>query len=148
MCINNNKTAPVGGISDGKEFDMEKFKTKKEFEEFARRDSPDVKRHIPKHIAEEALKEYSEIEELFNENQGKTFEGLYSVFRSKYGGNVFHFDCELFDIMPNRVSATIAKCNGKPVLLSHFDIDVGEGTRCRWECNYTVEELQDIIKGA
>lgn len=128
---------------------MEKFKTKKEFEEFARRDSPDVKRHIPKHIAEEALKEYSEIEELFNENQGKTFEGLYSVFRSKYGGNVFHFDCELFDIMPNRVAATIAKCNGVPVLLSHFDIDVSDNeNEIQWQCNYTVEELQDIIKGA
>ena len=104
--------------------------------------------YMPKHIAEEALKEYSEIEELFNENQGKTFEGLYSVFRSKYGGNVFHFDCELFDIMPNRVSATIAKCNGKPVLLSHFDIDVSDNeNEIQWQCDYTVEELQDIIKG-
>lgn len=104
--------------------------------------------YMPKHIAEEALKEYSEIEKLFNENQGKTFEGLYSVFRSKYGGNVFHFDCELFDIMPNRVSATIAKCNGKPTLLSHFDIDVSDNeNEIQWQCDYTVEELQDIIKG-
>ncbi len=117
-----------------------------EYDEIVERDISEHRR-MPKHIAEEALKEYSEIEKLFNKNQNKTFEGLYSVFRSNYGGNVFHFGCELFDIMPNRVSATIAKCNGKPVLLSHFDIEAGEGTRCRWACNYTVEELKDIIKG-
>lgn len=105
--------------------------------------------YMQKHIAEEALKEYSEIEELFNNNKEKTIEELYIVFSAKYSGNAFNYDGELFDIMPNRVAATIAKCNGKPVLLSHFDIDVSENENdIIWQCDYTVEELQDIIKGA
>ncbi len=102
--------------------------------------------YMPKHIAEEALKEYSEIEELFNENQGKTIDELYKIFRLHcYAHN---YDGALFDVMPNRVAATIADCNGVPVLLSHFDIDVSENeTEIQWQCDYTVEELQDIIKG-
>ena len=93
------------------------------------------------------MKEYSEIEKLFNENQGKTFKELYSVFRSKYGGNAFNYDGELFNIMPNRVVATIIDY-GKPTLLSHFDIDVSDNeNEIQWRCDYTVEELQDIIKG-
>ena len=103
---------------------------------------------MPKHIAEEALKEYSEIEKLFNENQGKTFEGLYSVFRSKYDSNVFDYDGERYIVMPDRVYATITEYNGEPVLLSHFDIDVSDNeNEVQWQCDYTVEELQDIIKG-
>ena len=104
--------------------------------------------YMPKHIAEEALKEDSEIEKLYTENINKTIEDLYSVFCSKYDSNVFKYDCELFDIMPNRVAATIAKCNGVPVLLSHFDINVSDNeNEIQWRCDYTVEELQNIIKG-
>mgnify|MGYP004511932477 CR=1 FL=1 len=101
--------------------------------------------YMPKHIAEAALKEYSEIEKLYTENINKTIEDLYSIFRSKYDNNVFDYDGESFIVMPDRVYATITEYNGVPVLLSHFDIEAGEGTRCRWACNYTVEELKDII---
>lgn len=104
---------------------------------------------MPKHIAEGALKEYNEIEKLFNNNKEKTIEELYIVFSAKYSDNAFNYDGELFDIMPNRVAATIAKCNGKPVLLSHFDIDISENENdIIWQYDYTVKELQDIIKGA
>lgn len=102
--------------------------------------------YMAKHIAEEAIKEYSEIEELFNENQGKTIDELYKIFRQHF--YTYHYDGELFDVMPNRVAATIAECNGVPFLLSHFDIDVSENkNEIQWQCDYTVEELQDIIKG-
>lgn len=104
--------------------------------------------YMPKHIAEEALKEYSEIEKLFNENQGKTIEELYIVFRAKFDDNAFNYDGELFDIMPNRVVATITEYNGVPALLSHFDIDVSDNeNKIQWQFDYTVEDLQDIIEG-
>lgn len=106
------------------------------------------KRHsyMPKHIAEEALKEYSEIEELFNENQDKSIAELYKIFRQHFYAD--NYDGELFDVMPNRVAATIVDYNGVPALLSHFDIDVSDNeNEIQWQCDYTVEELQDIIKG-
>ena len=103
--------------------------------------------YMQKHIAEEALKEYSEIEELFNNNKEKTIEELYIVFSAKYSGNVFDYDGESFIVIPDRVYATITEYNGVPVLLSHFDVDVGEGNCIEWRCDYTVEELQDIIEG-
>lgn len=117
----------------------------KEYDEIVERDISEHY-HISKHIAEEALKEYSEIEKLFNEN--KSIAELTKIFGNKFYLSVVYYDSEFFDVLLNRVAATIAKRNGKPVLLSHFDIDVSENeNEIIWQRDYTVEELKDIIKG-
>lgn len=119
----------------------------KEYDKIVERDISEHY-HISKHIAEAALKEYSEIEKLYTENINKTIKELYCIFRLKYSANVFDYDGESFIVMPDRVYATITEYNGVPVLLSHFDIDVSENeNEIIWQCDYTVEELKDIIKG-
>lgn len=103
---------------------------------------------IPKHIAEEALKEYSEIEKLFNENQGKSIAELAKIFGNKFYLSVVYYDTAFFKVVLNRVVATIVDYNGKPALLSHFDIDISDNeNEIEWQCDYTVKELKDIIKG-
>lgn len=104
--------------------------------------------YMPKHIAEEALKEYSEIEKLFNENQGKSLAELTKIFGNKFYLSVVYYNTAFFKVALNRVVATIAKYDGVPVLLSPFDIDISDNeNEIQWQCGYTVEELQDIIKG-
>lgn len=66
-----------------------------------------------------AISEYHDIENLYNENNGKKIYELYKIFHNKH--NVYNYDGELFDIETERLVVTIRKKKGKNIIPCEID---------------------------
>lgn len=66
-----------------------------------------------------AISEYHDIENLYNENNGKKIYELHKIFHNKY--NVYNYDGELFDIETERLVVTIRKKKGKNIIPCEID---------------------------
>ena len=66
-----------------------------------------------------AISEYHNIENLYNENNGKKIYELHKIFHNKY--NVYNYDGELFDIETERLVVTIREKKGKNIIPCEID---------------------------
>lgn len=101
---------------------------------------------MDKFTAIHALDRYMDIKALFDDNEGETIQELYNTFRGRFGGHIFNFDGESFDVELDYVQATIYSVDGgRPTLMESFDIFVDNGDGGYIAPDYKVEELKQII---
>ena len=101
-----------------------------------------MKLDINDQIKSEAKKEFDEIKNVFNSNNGKSIEELYDIISKRFYYNVFNFDGELFDIELDRIVVTIlTDKNGQPYLSPYIEIDISEDCSGEW-LDININKLQ------